>query len=71
MGKKRGAPKKPVGKTKESTKQIRLSDADRETFQGAADLAGIPVSAWMRERLRQIARAELESAGKPVPFLLD
>jgi len=71
MGKKRGAPKKPAGDTKDSTKQIRLNAIELETFNDAANLAGISVSSWMRERLRQIARSELESAGKPVPFLLD
>jgi hypothetical protein len=40
-----------------------------EAFRVAADLAGLALSAWVRERLRLAARRELEEAGKSVPFL--
>lgn len=49
--------------------KIRLSLVEKETFQQAAGLAGIPVSTWMREQLRRAARRELQDANRPVPFL--
>ena len=49
--------------------QLRLKPSEKETFQMAADLAGVALSAWVRERLRNIARRELVEAGKQVPFL--
>src|SRR5205823_5740424 len=61
MGKKRGAPKKPAGKGKTAAKLVRMTDAELATFDAAAELAGLPTSGWMRERLRSAARAELEA----------
>ena len=49
--------------------KVRLMEDEKLTFQEAADLAGISLSAWMRERLRREARRELEEAGKPIAFL--
>ena len=49
--------------------QLRLQPEEKRSFQEAADLAGIPLSAWARERLRRAARIELVDANKPVPFL--
>jgi len=49
--------------------EIRLSEQEKQAFQMAADLSGIPLSAWMRERLRSAARRELIDAGQKVPFL--
>ena len=49
--------------------QIRLSDDEKRGFQTAADLAGIPLSSWVRERLRLAAIRDLESAGRKVPFV--
>lgn len=49
--------------------QFRTSEAEKHTFQAAADIAGIDLSAWIRERLRRAARRELEEAGRKVPFL--
>ena len=54
---------------KERTLQIRLSDVEKEGFLGAASLAGIPLSSWVRERLRLAAIRELESAGMRIPFV--
>jgi hypothetical protein len=48
--------------------QIRLSPAEKESFQ-SAELSGIALSAWMRERLRRAATRELEGAGREIPFL--
>jgi hypothetical protein len=49
--------------------QFRMSDAEKAGFKAAADLAGLSLSAWMRERLRTTAQAELRKAGKLVAFL--
>ena len=35
----------------------------------AARLAGIPLSSWVRERLRLAAIRDLESAGQKIPFV--
>jgi hypothetical protein len=42
--------------------------AEKEAFFSAADVAGLSLSAWIRERLRSIARRELLEVGKDVPF---
>jgi hypothetical protein len=49
--------------------QIRLTDAEKQGFQDAADLAGIALSSWVRERLRLAAIRDLESAGRKIPFV--
>jgi len=48
--------------------KVRVSEPEKHAFQEAAELAGIAVSSWVRERLRKAARIELEDAGKSVPF---
>jgi len=48
---------------------MRLEPVEKEAFRAAAELAGLDLSAWIRERLRGLARKELEGAGKTVPFL--
>jgi hypothetical protein len=49
--------------------QIRLLVSEKEGFEEAANLAGLSLSAWMRERLRSIARKELEAHGRVAAFL--
>ncbi len=49
--------------------ELRLLPEERAAFQDSADLAGIPLSAWIRERLRQAATRELEAAALPISFL--
>jgi hypothetical protein len=49
--------------------QIRVSEAEKSGFQLAADIAGISLSSWVRERLRLAAIRDLESAGQKVPFI--
>lgn len=49
--------------------QIRLDEAEKRGFQASADLAGIPMASWVRERLRLAAIRELESAGQQIPFI--
>ena len=51
--------------------QIRLTTNEKRGIEEAAELAGIPVSAWVRERLRQAAIRDLEGAGRRVPFVSD
>jgi hypothetical protein len=54
---------------KNQTLQIRLTFAEKAGFMEAASLAGIPMSSWVRERLRLSAIRELESAGRKIPFI--
>jgi hypothetical protein len=69
MAKKRiPAPKAPPVKMGAVT-QIRLQPTEKEGFEEAARLAGLTLSAWMRERLRSVARRELEDHGKTAMFL--
>lgn len=49
--------------------KIRVSDDEKESFDLAAKIAGISLSAWVRDRLRRIVRRELQEAGQKVPFL--
>lgn len=67
--KKRGAPAKAEEERKTALTQIRLLSAEKEGFEEAARHAGLSLSAWMRERLRTIARKELENYGEVPSFL--
>jgi len=49
--------------------KIRLEPKEKEAFTQAAKIAGIPVSNWVRERLRLAATQELTSARKHIPFI--
>lgn len=49
--------------------KVRMQPAEKEAFERAAELAGISLSSWARERLRSAAIRELESAGQRVPFV--
>lgn len=49
--------------------EFRLNADEKQAFQDAADLAGIPLSNWVRERLRRAAASELEAAGMRAAFL--
>ena len=71
MGKKRGRPPATEGKAKDLTLESRVTAAEKRAFADAADLAGLSLSSWVRERLRKTARVELEEAGKPVAFMGD
>jgi hypothetical protein len=71
------SPRKPPGKKKRAnglrdvSLLIRLQGAEKEAFLDAAEYAGVPLSAWVRERLRRAAVKELEGAGLPIAFLKD
>ena len=49
--------------------QVRVQEAEKDTFAAAAELSGLDVSAWVRTTLRAAARKELESNGESVSFL--
>jgi hypothetical protein len=49
--------------------KIRVAALEKQAFENAADLSGLALSAWIRERLRVAAIRDLESAGLPVPFV--
>ena len=53
---------------KETLKRRRSAEA-KEAFQEAAEVSGIALSAWIRERLRRTATRELEDAGREIAFL--
>jgi hypothetical protein len=40
--------------------QIRLTQQEKDGFDKAAELAGIPLSSWVRERLRLAAIRDLD-----------
>ena len=67
--KKMGRPKKPPEAVKTSYLEIRCEDAEKEAFRTAAEAAGLPLSGWIRQRLRRDAKKELEDLGLPVAFL--
>jgi predicted HicB family RNase H-like nuclease len=48
--------------------EVRVDAQEKEGFKLAAEVAGISLSVWMRERLRQVAAIELERASVPIPF---
>jgi hypothetical protein len=65
----RGRPKKDPARAKGEYLDIRLEAAEKQAFRDAAELAGLDLSAWVRERLRLSARRELEAVGRTVAFL--
>jgi len=67
--KKLGRPRKPVDKVKVEYIEIRCEESEKQAFRAAAEAAGLPLSGWIRERLRRIARKELMDLDMPVAFL--
>jgi uncharacterized protein (DUF1778 family) len=67
--KKIGRPRKPKGTTKEEYMELRLDAAEKQAFWDAAELSGMALSVWVRERLRRAAQRELEEAKRPVAFM--
>jgi hypothetical protein len=65
-----GRPPKPAGEAKAHFLQVRLQEGERDAFAEAADMAGVPLSTWVRERLRIVVREELKRYGK-TPLFLD
>lgn len=66
---KRGRPPKEVDRLRSESLLVRLESTEKAAFKDAADLAGVPLSTWVRERLRQVAIRELDKASRPIPFL--
>lgn len=56
-------------KTKGEQILVRLMPSEKRAFRVAAELSGITLSSWIRERLRREARKELMEANMPVDFL--
>ena len=48
---------------------VRLTAEEKEAFVLASRIAGIGLSTWTRERLRQAAIKELENNGQKIAFL--
>jgi hypothetical protein len=65
----RGRPLKDASDKRGESLLVRLDESEKEAFKSAAKLAGLPLSSWVRERLRQVAGKELVKAARPVPFL--
>ena len=64
-----GRPPKGSGLTKSESILLRLDPGEKQGFGDAAQFAGVPLTVWIRERLRTVARNELQSAGMPIAFL--
>lgn len=58
-----------ISRMKTGLIQLRVTPDEKRAFQDAASLAGVPLSSWMRERLRRAARIELLDANRQVAFL--
>jgi hypothetical protein len=69
MKTRRGRPRKGSEKAKAILLQVRLDPSEKQAFAMSAQLSGLELSAWVRERLRWAATRELEAAAKPIPFL--
>lgn len=69
MVEKRGRPRLVGTESKGDYVVIRLNLAEKQGFKMAAEAAGIPLSTWIRERLRRIAARELQDIGRPIPFI--
>jgi uncharacterized protein (DUF1778 family) len=66
-------PKKTAKNQPSATKaeylQLRVTAEEKVAFEKAAELCGVGVSSWVRERLRRACRRELEEAGIRAPFV--
>jgi uncharacterized protein (DUF1778 family) len=51
------------------TLEIRVQPEEKRAFRDAAEIAGLSLSSWVRERLRLAAIRELEGVGRTVPFI--
>jgi uncharacterized protein (DUF1778 family) len=67
--KKMGRPKKKPEAVKADYIEVRCEESEKQAFRAAAEAAGLPMSGWIRERLRRAARKELEDMSMPVAFL--
>jgi uncharacterized protein (DUF1778 family) len=51
--------------------QVRVTGSEKASFERAAEISGLSISSWVRERLRKNSRIELQSSGLKVPFMAD
>jgi uncharacterized protein (DUF1778 family) len=58
-----------MGVKREDQLVIRLTPEEKEGFEQAANIAGVGLSAWARERLRTAAIQDLQRVGYKIPFL--
>jgi len=65
----RGRPRLKPDETKSVSILLRMQPVEKDGFQHAAKVAGVPLAVWMRERLRKAAVQELEEMHQPVAFL--
>jgi len=49
--------------------QVRMTADEKASFEMAAAVSGVSLSAWVRYRLRAAALNELQGAGLKVPFV--
>lgn len=54
---------------KDSQVMIKVSEDERDGFKRAAEIAGIGLSAWARQKLRAAAIKDLQEVGEKIPFL--
>jgi hypothetical protein len=66
---KAGRPKKKPDTVMNEYIEMRVEKSEKDTFRAAAEAAGMPLSGWIRQRLRRDARKELQDLGLPVAFL--
>lgn len=66
---KRGRPSKNPDELRNEDLLVKLKADEKAAFKDAAQLAGLPLSSWVRERLRRVAIRELGEAARPIPFL--
>jgi len=67
--KKRRKRRANINGVKEEYLELRLYAVEKQAFKDAADLRGMALSVWVRERLRLAAQKELEEANRPVAFM--
>lgn len=54
---------------RKETLLIRLTPNEKLAFKRCAELSGLSLSSWVRERLRQSAMRQLEAAAENIPFI--
>lgn len=48
---------------------IKVSETEKEGFKRAAEIVGIGLSAWARQKLRSAAIKDLQEVGEVIKFL--
>jgi len=58
-----------VGMKRETSVLVRLTEEEKSDFDDSAEIAGITLSAWIRQQLRIAAIQELAKVGRRASFL--